>query len=177
MSNSIDIDHDWKGLSQDRASTLCLHLSRSGPIRFGLRTGRDSRSASTFSVFVTLCHAGVSGCASAEQTKYCSHLSTPGENRSQSDARRKQARYWLVVILPTKYGRAIVKGPGCMALWQVMQHDLSNATTARLSCGQLVLAQQRQSRRLIRGTHWALKTADGHTDRQAQNRPTTGVGV
>lgn len=31
-----------------------------------------------------------------------------------------------------------VKGPGCMALWQVMQHDLSNATTARLSCGQLV---------------------------------------
>lgn len=45
-------------------------------------------------------------------------------------------RSWLAVILPTKCGRAIVKVPGCME--QVMQHGPSNATSARLSCGQLV---------------------------------------
>lgn len=66
-------------------------------------------------------------------------------------------------FLPTKYGRAIVKGPGCMALWQVMQHDLSNATMARLSCGQLVCLPNSDSL----GGYFSRWTDRHRTDRTA----------
>ena len=100
----------------------------------------------------------VSEYASAEQAKCCRHCTVPGQNRSRhSDAKGKQARFWLPVVLPTKYGRAIVQVPGCMAgdaAWR------SNATIALLSRGQLVLA---------RPTATLMKTGRG-TD-----RPTAGL--
>lgn len=60
-------------------------------------------------------------------------------------------------------------------LWQVMQHGPSNATAARPSCGQLVLAQRRGS---FRDQFVALGNCGQKMDRQAAtDRPTARVGV
>lgn len=167
MSNFIDTDRGWNGpsLAHGRVSISVSSFTspRPGAVWVNFKIGRDRwpGSISSASIFVTVPRRV---CRNAPQPSRpgtaCSLRAAPGQTRkylrycgSQSGAKRTQARFLFCPLnMDSRSSRSLAAWlHGSMAgdaAWP------SSATAARLSCGQLVPAQQE---RPLEVNSWHLK--------------------